>query len=531
MEHEIMKDPGSGPEEIFETMDYQNFQADLDELETLSHYGPALILFIGEQGSGKTTLIEELIQAGSEINVIQIDGSLNLSMEEIFASILQQIKAFDSLIDFENTKAALCNAAENQDQLIIVDDGQMLPQDIVVTLLRLISPITANPALPLRLLMTGNPLLTDQIMESGLVTQEGFIEIHQKGLREQEFVDFLALKLKIPPSEIEENFTPKKIKSLWKASFGNPGHIIKMLHHDEPQELQESESKNYLWLRIILGIIGVGFLWLALFGGDWFEKETLKVVPIPIQNTKPAKEKIKPLPNQTMQPAVTEKISDTADKATEFMEKELPEKPVVVPDQEDGDKTKLVENVNPAFDETKHEEKNGALKISPIVSTKDLSLPESSAPVKDNRERANDRDSGNSISTSEPLQNAQDKVIKSNSTSATSELEIKAKLLSKDEEDILALQKSHYMIQFVGLSTQRDIDQFIDKHKFPMTPKVYRSLLNNKPWFILVGGDYSNMDLARAARNKLSASLKKEKPWIKSVKIIHQQIEKYQSKK
>jgi len=494
-------------------MNFTQFQSDLIELETLSHYGPGLILFIGEQGSGKSALIETFNNDKSELNIINIDGSLPLESNEILASILQQINAYDSIIDFENCKEALVHAAQKKDVLILVDDSQLISYRNLEMLLRLVSPILSSPKIPLRLMLMGNPQLSEQIHETGLVGKDALIELYQGGLKLEEVTEYLATKLQLNLNEIKESFTEKKIHRLWKTSFGNPGYLLKMLHQDEPIKDAQVENKHHFWLRSLLTFLGLGFLWLAFFGGDWLDEEIPKTVNIPIkqmpnneikkpqqainaqqQTNKPIikKQDNNNPENRHSEPALVKQNFQVLKDGNKESEQQQQSKPMLQPS------IKSIQNnkVN-SSQEVLPTNKSSAEILRPKTLTK-ARIKKTTAPIK-----------------KEPIKVPLTKKIKS-------------KILTDDENNLLTLDSSHFMIQFVGLSQQSDLEAFVSKHKFPMIPKIYRSLLNGKPWYILVGGNYATKERARTERKQLNSSLLKEKPWIKSVKVIQNQIGSFQ---
>ena len=84
--------------------------------------------------------------------------------------------------------------------------------------------------------------------------------------------------------------------------------------------------------------------------------------------------------------------------------------------------------------------------------------------------------------------------------------------------------RDHYSIQLVGLSNFQEIEKYAKQLNASESLYIYRSLLNGKPWYILVMGNYPDAVTARAAKDKLNSQLKKLNPWIKSFTKIQHEI-------
>jgi len=101
---------------------------------------------------------------------------------------------------------------------------------------------------------------------------------------------------------------------------------------------------------------------------------------------------------------------------------------------------------------------------------------------------------------------------------------------SKDEKTLLGWPASGYTLQMLGARSEESAKNFIrsqaDSTNFYHFSTVYKGL----PWHVVVYGRYANRDIANAAIRKLPASLRKVKPWARSVKGVQIDIRKKKSK-
>lgn len=98
--------------------------------------------------------------------------------------------------------------------------------------------------------------------------------------------------------------------------------------------------------------------------------------------------------------------------------------------------------------------------------------------------------------------------------------------LSKEEKDLLALDKHTYTLQLLGARYEKNIKDFISRHGIDRNAYTYRTKLSGKDWFVVVYGKYSSKEEAKAAIASIPNSLKHENltPWIREVDSIHQDI-------
>ncbi len=78
---------------------------------------------------------------------------------------------------------------------------------------------------------------------------------------------------------------------------------------------------------------------------------------------------------------------------------------------------------------------------------------------------------------------------------------------------------AHFVVQLLGSYNEATAKRFLKQ--YPDSGFFYiRSTYKGKPWFVVLDGAYSSKDKARAGVDRYPESLKKQKPWIRTVKGI-----------
>lgn len=95
---------------------------------------------------------------------------------------------------------------------------------------------------------------------------------------------------------------------------------------------------------------------------------------------------------------------------------------------------------------------------------------------------------------------------------------------SAEDQRLLGLPTSAYMLQLTGTVDEQRIKQFVKRNSGKMSISYFETRLNNKPWFVAITGPYRSRSLAVDAIKGLPNGLKKQKPWARSVSSIQNDI-------
>ncbi len=466
-------------------------------------------MILGDDGIGKTCTLEQLENETTDIGQIRIDGNPMLSIDQLHASFLQQLNNYEQTVEYNSVRDSLLRASEISEQLIIVDDAHE-------SLISLVSPIEQSPTVPVRLFLFGNLDLKQQLkLESFPQTAVYCMEL--KGFSKDEIPYFLGHQLNLSEDELGESFDNRSLSHIWKESHGNPGKIIRCLV-SEDIELEDVEDNNRSVLpaiifRTILALLGIALLLLALFGEKWFGDKWLQSNdPADKQNNQANAVEVE-LPNQDQTQPQQLKPQQVAPKIEQIEESTVSQK-LALEQQPPLEIENVVEAATQASTQTNNES-------TPLEAAK---LPEENA-------------SGIDLTAAEIVSAVPDKpVVINQNIDAEKELQkltpevrqISNSLAVSDytaNEKYLMLQpRDHYSIQLVGLSNFQEIEKYAKQLNASESLYIYRSLLNGKPWYILVMGNYPDAVTARAAKDKLNSQLKKLNPWIKSFTKIQHEI-------
>ena len=95
-----------------------------------------------------------------------------------------------------------------------------------------------------------------------------------------------------------------------------------------------------------------------------------------------------------------------------------------------------------------------------------------------------------------------------------------------DEKALLALPASNYTLQLLGAREKESIERFLRAYSKLDGVRSFATLFKGKPWYVVVYGSFSDRKQAVAAVKTLPARLKKQRPWARSMKGIHSDINK-----
>ena len=95
-----------------------------------------------------------------------------------------------------------------------------------------------------------------------------------------------------------------------------------------------------------------------------------------------------------------------------------------------------------------------------------------------------------------------------------------------DEKVLLALPAANYTLQLLGAREKESIERFLQAYSQLEGLRSFATMFKGKPWYVVVYGSFSDRKQAIAAVKTLPARLKKQRPWARSMKGIHSDINK-----
>lgn len=100
-----------------------------------------------------------------------------------------------------------------------------------------------------------------------------------------------------------------------------------------------------------------------------------------------------------------------------------------------------------------------------------------------------------------------------------------ARILS-DEKRLLAEPAGNYTLQLLGARERSSTERFLNAYPDQDGLRVFATLFKDKPWYVVVYGSYANRKQAANAVSTLPQGLKKLRPWARSMKGVHSDIQK-----
>jgi DamX protein len=96
--------------------------------------------------------------------------------------------------------------------------------------------------------------------------------------------------------------------------------------------------------------------------------------------------------------------------------------------------------------------------------------------------------------------------------------------LSGFEQKIMRSPSSNYIVQILGASSETNIQKYLEKESTDLETGYFETMLNGKPWFVVLVGNFPDRAAATAAMNTLPDSAKAYGPWVRPVAEIQTAI-------
>lgn len=84
------------------------------------------------------------------------------------------------------------------------------------------------------------------------------------------------------------------------------------------------------------------------------------------------------------------------------------------------------------------------------------------------------------------------------------------------------IQNNHYTIQLIATSSLESMMAFVKSSKLA-NYQIYETRRENKPWFVLIKGEFASIKDAKTVIQYLSADLQRNSPWVKSGTVVNKE--------
>lgn len=87
--------------------------------------------------------------------------------------------------------------------------------------------------------------------------------------------------------------------------------------------------------------------------------------------------------------------------------------------------------------------------------------------------------------------------------------------------DLLSAPASNYTLQLSSASRSNSLEAFAKNNRLT-NYKIYKTIRNGQPWYVLIYGNYRTVSEAKNAISTLPASVQKKKPWVRKFQQVKQ---------
>lgn len=186
------------------------------------------ILLTGEVGSGKTTIIRDLLKKGYERVVTAKVFNTRVDSEQLLAMInddfglkvagKDKVTLLRELNDFLLEQYALGNQP-----MLIIDEAQNLEAELLEEI-RMLSNLESSQGKLLQIVLVGQPELRDTLAAPGLLQlrQRISINCHLKALTLEETAEYILHRLTVAGNRGALIFTPETLQLIYQFSRGIP---------------------------------------------------------------------------------------------------------------------------------------------------------------------------------------------------------------------------------------------------------------------------------------------------------------------
>jgi len=507
----------------------------LQLLERLQHhiYLSSFLIFItGETGSGKTTLTENLTNTlPADLKQVYLALSDVATIPVLRQKVIEQLfdralfNAQDKLVD--SVERLQEEFSQSQNRLLIIDNADLLPTDFLIELCELLASFELTNNKNVNVMLLVDPVSTNN-----------FLSYLASNLVDRLSKKINRLELVLPA------LTSQEATALLAHNFQQIGYQAKLQHQDalnHQLHLCEGNPKKIISLAEELSQGGFKedkHAWVK----TWLPAALLMLSLIAIVTALGIYLYPKFIPEQQIQ-------SDVADLSMSgISEPELNQQliPMIEPLAGGWSSFDLDIDNNESLvglsDETEQRvviSNDQLIELSVLVEPSNNEMEEAPQAIQDQAIplllRSNRKVEASEGNTTQQLQeqikNTQPEIIAENTEQTSNVAVQKLPEVTQSTDNLLTapnilLSKNpkNLTIQVSAMSTRSYLADF--KQKFSSTENVftYQTIRNNKPWFVVVYGEYTSKASADLGIKNLPAAFAGMPTWIKSWQAVHNDL-------
>jgi len=456
----------------------------LDLIRHLVDFSRLVIFVVGEEGSGKTALADQLArQARDSWRLARVNADPLCNAEALLAALASAFNLrLEPAADFERRVSDLEQYLETTRQallvpVVLVDDAHLLASDALLLLLRLASPDGA--AGHLRVVLFCDPRITRMLANPQMQAfkQSVMHLVEVPPFTEDDTAAYL-LQRHTGAGGSEDDLSDDLIHRLHVAADGLPGRLNALWARRAAGELPSMSADmeaatapvqlRYAVAGAAVAVILALVLWAVRGGDEPPSAPVAETVDAPAAAIAPAPP---PPPVAPAPPPVTPPTLAAAPQAGPA--------PVPLAGPEP-----LKPAVAPATTETPP---------AAPAAEKPTPLPEKTTSAK-------------KIDTKKATQKT-----------AAPTTTVKSGGAIRGEDWLNAQAKQSYVLQLFGSHERRTAERFIDQHRLRDQAAIYNTVRDGRTLHIVVIGTYASKGAAQSAAARLSPALRALKPWPRTV--------------
>ncbi len=490
-----------------------------DDIVHQCHFGRALMLIFGPPGCGRTHLAERLrAQLSRSLPTAFVEAHPLLSHEQLDADALTQLGLHQLAAGHLDLKVAVQRAPAGR-RVLIIDNAHDLHLSILRTLVTTAAAEREREDPRLLVILFGDDMLEAALAEfefGGL----GENDLHRLTIPAMSVDDAQRMAVAWTAAQGVPELDKSRVRDLFQRAQALPGPFLEALamqydNHEREQDEQFEESspsrddalvsdvrtqddepaRSQSWLMTPLIVLGVLVLALLML----YQAEiSAWISGKPAANT--GAQHVEPRTEIAIAPEnvpVTSEPAVSGDAGIEVITSQAGNTTTVEPLPSDPQPSMSV-----APEATTG---NGTAAITPLNTV--ATTPESKPDVK-----------SESPVVSKPVVKKDVEKI-DNKPKATERVAD----FSSDENALLAMNAKHYVVQIIALSDEKSIKQFESQYGLKKA-RYYRATRNGRTMYFLVLPEYADHAAAEKARDALPEAVRKQKPWIKQLGVIQQEI-------
>ncbi len=537
----------------------------------MTQYSDMVLIVLGDEGMGKTTLLQNYIKAAHDNwHICRINANTMMDKDQLLFRIAEDFGLESLPADSAELQELLYDKMTQLHQndvlpVIIVDDAHELPVDAVSQLF-IMAEIKAGDVTMVHIVLFAEPLIEKTINASNVrkIRERIGHTFELAPFDEADTAEYILNRMTIAGLRDENPFSTKVVRQIHKQSHGNPARINELAHialdeaeggnepeYDDVQDDHFDLESDSLFtpMRVfsvlaIATIAGLG-LWQQdrinqIFTGTQEMSTKLAVEASAPRDTTndhaispfaKLKEKIFRLGTDKQQ---TTRTAEAPDKTPDLARIEDPAIAAQLETAAPAPVTPVIERIEPAKLIASSDKQtitihgqhfNPDTEVNLSWSGKQKTLSKSRLRLTGDNKIRFDISTGNQpddwqITLSNP----------GAGTSNTAGFQVAAAVTPKPKTKpqtaaqwVDSQPAKNLTLQLLGSHSLKPINKYIKQHQLAGEAMIYKTRRDNKDWYVLFYGSFDNAADAQQTINHLPASAKTNKPWVRSFASIRAQ--------